>query len=148
MAQYPTPQFIEQEGKIIYFLTFKQFFLLVGGLSTAIVFYYLLPFYFFVICSIVIMGIVSVIAFIKIDNASLVTVFLHFFGFLFENKTYIWEKKKSPYPYKSLNPNLQSKEKLITRHDNQEINTTKPSHFSILQASKLKEVKKKIETKK
>ena len=112
MPQYPTPQFIEQEGKIIYFLTFKQFFLLVGGLSTAIVFYYLLPFYFFVLGSIMVMGIVSVIAFVKIDNTSLVTMFLHFFGFLFENITYMWEKKKSPYPYKSLNQNLHEKEKL------------------------------------
>ena len=74
---------------------------------------------------------------------SFLMAFYHFAIFV-----YIWEKKKSPYPYKSLNPNLQSKEKLITRHDNQEINTTKPSHFSILQASKLKEVKRKIETKK
>ena len=43
--QFQVPQFIEVEDKIFGPLTFKQFIYMGGGLSTAYVFWHLLPIY-------------------------------------------------------------------------------------------------------
>ena len=97
MAQYPIPQFIEEEARIVYFLTFRQFFLLVGGGGICLLFYFTLPFYLFVILSIAVGLLAGVIAFVKINNQSIVTVFLNFLGFSVATKNYVWKKKESPY---------------------------------------------------
>jgi len=100
MAQYPIPQFIESEGKIISFLTFRQFFILVGGGSFCLLFYYTLPFWLFTILSIIVGLLVALIGFVKIDNTSVVTILLNSILFLVGSKKYIWQKKESPYPFK------------------------------------------------
>src|SRR3989344_6802432 len=100
MPQYPIPQFIEEEGKIIFFMTFRQFFMLVGGGVGCVIFYFLFPFALFVIASILLMGIIFVVAFIKINNASIITVLMHFLGFTTSTKNYIWKKQNRPYPMK------------------------------------------------
>lgn len=92
--QYSIPQFIEEEGKIIFFLTFRQFFLLVGGGAVCLLLYYILPFWLFAILSIVIMLMVAAIAFLKIGNESIIKVLLHFIGFSLAKKNYIWKKKE------------------------------------------------------
>ncbi len=120
MQQYPIPQFIEEEGKIIFFLTFRQFFLLVGGGAVCLLLYYMLPFWLFAVLAIPIVLIVGAIVFIKIDNESVVQIFLHFIGFSFANKNYVWRKKELYYP-----PNT-----------------------ALEQKSKIAEIKKVIETKK
>ena len=43
MEQYPVPQFIEQEGKIAFFLSFRQFFYLAGAGAICFILYYTLP---------------------------------------------------------------------------------------------------------
>jgi len=96
--QYPVPQFIEEEGKIVFFLTFRQFFILVGGGAVCFLLYVLLPLWVFAITSIAIMLLVGAIAFIKIDNDSIVKVLLQFLGFSFSNKNYIWRKRDLSYP--------------------------------------------------
>jgi hypothetical protein len=78
MAQYPIPQFIEEEGKIVFFLTFRQFFLLVGGGLACLGLYFFLPFTFFVMGSIVIGGLAMAIAFVKINNMSIPAIVLSF----------------------------------------------------------------------
>src|SRR5687768_8500199 len=101
MSQYPIPQFIEEEGKIIFFLTFRQFFMLVGAGAICIVLYFLLPFPFFVFCSIIVGVLVFAIAFLKINNESILKILFNFFTFSTGAKNYIWDKKKSAYPFKS-----------------------------------------------
>ena len=96
--QYATPQFIEEEGRIVFFLTFRQFFLLVGGLFACILFYYILPFWLFLVLAIPIILSVGAIAFLKINNESIVKVLLHFIGFSMAKKNYVWKKKELPYP--------------------------------------------------
>lgn len=100
MAQYPIPQFIESEGKIISFLTFRQFFILVGGGAICFLFYYTLPFWLFGILGIGIALLTGTIAFLKIDNTSVVTIALNFISFLTKSKDYVWQKKEHPYPFK------------------------------------------------
>ncbi len=115
MAQYPIPQFIESEGKIISFLTFRQFFLLVGGGAFCLLFYYTLPFFLFVIFSIFIGLLVAAIAFVKIDNTSVVIIFLNFILFLTKSKDYVWQKKEHPYPFRvKKHPEIKNIEEFTT----------------------------------
>jgi len=103
MAQYPIPQFIEAEGKIISFLTFHQFFWLVGGLAVCILFYYILPFFLFVFLSLLVVLFIVLVAFVKVDNMSVMTLFLNYIMFSTKSKDYVWKKKQSSYPFKTKN---------------------------------------------
>lgn len=96
MAQYPLPQFIEEENKITFFLTFRQFFLLVGGAVICFVLYYTLPFAFFIPLALLAMLIIGVIAFVKIDDESIIKIIFHFFNFYTDNKNYTWRKGDMP----------------------------------------------------
>ncbi len=101
MAQYPIPQFIEAEGKIISFLTFRQFFWIVGGGAACMLFYYTLPFFLFVVLSVITALFVALVAFVKIDNVSVLTIFFNFLTFSTKTKDYTWKKKEMPYPFKA-----------------------------------------------
>ncbi len=100
MAQYPIPQFIESEGKIVSFLTFRQFFILIGGGAVCFVLYYLLPFFLFVILAVLIGLLVAATAFLKVDNVSVVTILFNFLTFSTKSKSYMWQKKELTYPSK------------------------------------------------
>ncbi|OGZ63724.1 MAG: hypothetical protein A3A98_00325 [Candidatus Staskawiczbacteria bacterium RIFCSPLOWO2_01_FULL_40_39] len=93
MSQYPIPQFIEEEGKIIFFLTFRQFFLLAGGGAVCLIIYFLAPYSLFLGAAALIMITVIVIAFVKVQNASIVTVVLNMLGFMVGKKNYTWSKR-------------------------------------------------------
>ena len=135
MAQYPIPQFIEKEGKIISFLTFRQFFWLIGGGGLCILLYFIFPFFLFAISSLIIIAVVAMGAFFKVNNMSLVEFLFNFVKFSAGAKNYTWTKKESSYPFKNDVP-----QKKIERAP--ELPALK------LQNSKLKEIKKLVETKK
>ena len=102
MEQYPIPQFIEAEGKIAFFLSFRQFFYLVGAGVICFMAYYILPFFLFIIVSLVI-GIAAVgLAFITINGVPVLNMILGSLGFAIGGKNYTWKKKESPYPFKSI----------------------------------------------
>src|SRR3989442_401802 len=100
MAQYPIPQFIESEGKIISFLTFRQFFILVGGGAVCFLLYYILPFSFFIVLSIGIMVLAVVVGFLEVGYVSVVTILFTILKFSANSKTYVWKKKEAKYPFK------------------------------------------------
>ncbi|MBX4200711.1 PrgI family protein [Candidatus Parcubacteria bacterium] len=93
MEQYPIPQFIESEGKIISFLTFRQFFTLVIGGGACVGFFYLLPFFLFLILSAIVAILVLAIAFLKVDNVSVMTILINYLTFSIGSKNYVWKKK-------------------------------------------------------
>lgn len=98
MAQYSIPQFIEEEGRIVFFLTFRQFFILVGGGAVCFLFYFTgLPLIWFLIFAILIMASAVAIAFVKIDNVTIPKMVLNFFGFYFGSKVYTWQKGEVPH---------------------------------------------------
>lgn len=138
MAQYPIPQFIEQEGKIIFFLTFKQFFWLTGGIGACMLMYFVLPFYFFAILSIIVLVAVGVVAFVKVNNASLITFFFNIMGFAFQNKKYTWVKKEVARPYQNPTKTAATQEPQITQQP----------IIPMTRTSKLQEIRKMIDTKK
>ncbi len=92
MPEYSVPQFIEDESKIIFFLTFRQFFILVGGGLLCFASYLLLPFSVFAVAGVIIVILTGIIGFMKVDGDSVVKILLHFLGFSLGSKNYTWKK--------------------------------------------------------
>ncbi len=112
MEQYPVPQFIEQEGRIAFFLSFSQFFYLAGGGLACFMLYYVLPFPLFLPLAAVI-GIASVgVAFVKINGMPILDLVLNSLGFAVGGKNYVWRKQENPYPFKHIErPRIQKIDK-------------------------------------
>ena len=102
MEQYPIPQFIEQEGKIAFFISFRQFFYIVGAGVICFLLYFVLPRFLFAIFSVIISISAIVLAFVTINGAPIINVLLMSLGFAAGSKSYIWQKKESPYPFKTI----------------------------------------------
>ena len=102
MEQYPVPQFIQQEGRIIFFLSFKQFFYLVGAGLICFFLYYILPLSLLFIAAPVIFLAAAALAFLRFNNMSLAELILSSVGFSIGGKSYVWKKKESPYPFKPI----------------------------------------------
>jgi hypothetical protein len=102
MEQYPIPQFIEQEGKIISFLSFRQFFYLIGAGVACFILYQILPRAIFYPLAVILFIVAGAIGFIKIEGMPLLDYVLSSFGFSFGGKNYTWKKKESPYPFKPI----------------------------------------------
>ncbi len=102
MEQYPIPQFIEQEGKIAFFISFRQFFYIVGAGVICFLLYFVLPRFLFAIFSVIISVSAIVLAFVTINGAPIINIILMSFGFAAGSKNYIWQKKESPYPFKTI----------------------------------------------
>lgn len=99
MEQYPIPQFIEAEGKIAFFISFRQFFYLVGAGAICFVLYFMLPFFLFVIAAIVIVGAAVVLAFVTMNGVPIINMILGSIGFMSGAKNYTWKKKETLYPF-------------------------------------------------
>lgn len=102
MEQYPVPQFIEQESRIAFNISFRQFFYLVGAGAICFVLYYVLPIMLFYVAAIVIVGAAAALGFVKVNGAPLLDVLLSSIGFSIGGKSYVWKKKESPYPFKRI----------------------------------------------
>ncbi len=134
MPQYPVPQFIESEGKIISFLTYKQFFILVAGGAICFAFFFFTPFIVFLFGSFLTATIFGLVAFYKINNMSIVTVVLNAFGFLMGSKNYTWKKNEATYPLKM--------------RPRPEVKVLPEAPKMQAHASKLREIQQKVETRK
>jgi hypothetical protein len=102
MEQYPIPQFIEQEGKIAFFLSFKQFFYLVGGGIGCFILYWILPHFIFYIAAPLIAIATLALAFVTINGVPILNMAMGAIGFSMGGKDYTWKKKESPYPFKPI----------------------------------------------
>lgn len=102
MEQYPIPQFIEQEGKVAFFISFRQFFYLVGAGIICFFLYFALPRPLFFLFSILVFIVAAALAFITINGAPLINILLNSVGFAASSKNYVWKKKESLYPFKTI----------------------------------------------
>jgi len=103
MEHYPIPQFIEEESKIITFMSFRQFFYLVGAGLACFFMYYLIPFKpLFYMLAILVFVIAVALAFVQINGTPLLNYLLSLVGFSMGGKNYVWKKKESPYPFKPI----------------------------------------------
>ena len=102
MQQYPIPQFIEQEGKIAFFISFRQFFYLVGAGIICFFLYWTLPAgVFYLVAGVIFIGAI-VLAFGTVGGTPIINVILGAVGFSMGGKNYTWQKKESPYPFKPI----------------------------------------------
>lgn len=102
MEQYPIPQFIEQEGKIAFFISFRQFFYLVGAGIACFFLYFILPrIIFYMVATVIFVG-MAALAFGTINGTPILNVILGAIGFSMGGKDYTWKKKESPYPFKPI----------------------------------------------
>ncbi|MCX6718288.1 MAG: PrgI family protein [Candidatus Staskawiczbacteria bacterium] len=102
MEQYPIPQFIEAEGKIAFFISFRQFFYLVGAGVVCFFLYWILPTILFYMFSIVIFVGTAILAFATVNGMPIINIILSSIGFSMGGKNYTWKKKESPYPFKPI----------------------------------------------
>lgn len=103
MEQYPIPQFIEAEGKIAFFLSFKQFFYLAGaGVICFMLYYIVKPFALFMVIAFILFAGAIVLAFVSINGVPILNLILGSLGFAMGGKDFTWKKKESPYPFKSI----------------------------------------------
>lgn len=102
MEQYPVPQFIEEESRIISFLTMRQFIYLVIAGAVLFVLYAILPFFIFIVAAVIIGGGALGLGFIKVDGIPFLTILLNSIGFMSKAKNYTWKKKESLYPFKTV----------------------------------------------
>lgn len=90
---YTVPQFIEKEPKIAGPFTFKQLAFVLAAAGLAVLLYFLLPLFLFVLAAIVLGGTALALAFLRVGGISLPSVAKNFFVFLTKPKVYLWEKK-------------------------------------------------------
>ena len=92
MAEFVVPKFIEREAKIVGPFTFKQF--LYVGAAGAILFllYFRIPFTYFIMVAIVLLGLALILAFLKIGGIPLPTVLKNCFLQSLSPKLYVWGK--------------------------------------------------------
>jgi hypothetical protein len=102
MEPYPIPQFIEQEGKIAFFISFRQFFYLVGAGLISFMLYFVLPRFLFWIVAPAVILVAILLAFITVNGVPVINIILSSIGFLTGTKDYTWKKKESPYPFKPI----------------------------------------------
>lgn len=102
MEQYPIPQFIEQEGRIAFFISFRQFFYLVGAGVICFLLYFFLPRFLFFIVSVAVVGVAGVLAFVTVNGVPITNTIFASIGFFTGGKNYTWKKKESPYPFKTI----------------------------------------------
>ena len=102
MEQYPIPQFIETEGKIAFFISFRQFFYLVGAGVICFFLYWILPRILFYMAGAVIFIGAAILAFVTINGTPILNIILGAIGFSMGGKNYTWKKKESPYPFKPI----------------------------------------------
>jgi hypothetical protein len=102
MEQYPIPQFIEAEGKIAFFISFRQFFYLVGAGAACFVLYWTLPRFLFFVASFAVIASAVVLAFVQVNGVPILNMLLGAIGFSIGGHNYTWKKKESPYPFKPI----------------------------------------------
>lgn len=102
LEQYPIPQFIEQEAKIAFFISFRQFFYLVGAGAICFLLYFILPRALFFMASLLIGAGAIILAFVTVNGTPILNIILSSIGFATGGKNYTWKKKESPYPFKTI----------------------------------------------
>ena len=109
MDQFTVPKFIERKPKIVGPLTFQQFIFI--GIAGAIcfIFYFTVPFYFFILLTIIIMFGGTVLAFGKAGGRPLPIVLKNFLSFFVSPKIYLW-KKKGGLPPKIIEKKIEPRE--------------------------------------
>lgn len=89
---FQVPQFIEEQPKIIGFLTLPQFLYLAGAGGLSFLSFYVFSFFLWLMITIVLAGIAIGFAFVKISGQPLPKVLLAAFGYIWKPRQYTWQR--------------------------------------------------------
>ena len=92
--RFTVPQFIEHEAKIVGPLTFKQFIFIGIAVGICFIFYFTLPFTYFLMASMVLVGAAMGLAFLKVNGKALPVLLFDFLKFSMAPKMYVWKKRE------------------------------------------------------
>ncbi|MEX0869930.1 MAG: PrgI family protein [Candidatus Spechtbacterales bacterium] len=93
MSQYPVPQFIDREKRLIGPLTVRQVITIGINAGVLFIFYFLLSFPIFIIVAVITTSASIVLAFIKINGRPLPNVIFSVLEYHLQPKTYIWGRE-------------------------------------------------------
>src|SRR3989338_2256068 len=114
--RFQVPQFIDIEDKIFGPLTFKQFVYLAGGGGLAFLIYKSVPFMLALPLMLAVIGLGGSLAFVRINNKPFVEVIQAYIKYFFQNKLYIWKRKKAlPEEKAKLNMTVEERKTPIPR---------------------------------
>lgn len=103
MEQYPLPQFIDKESNVAFFISFRQFFYLVGaGIISFFLYWTGMPSTLFYVIVVVLFLLAAILGFGMINGTPILTVLLNSVGFSMGGKNYVWKKAEYPYPFKPI----------------------------------------------
>lgn len=102
--QFQVPQFIETEDKVVGPLSLRQFMYIgIGGLVCAVFYFFVQP-WLFVIATIVIMGGVIAIAFIKVNGQPFTKILAAALNFYWKPQAYVWKPGTAPVVKRQAEP--------------------------------------------
>ena len=133
MPEYIVPQFIEREPKIIGPFTFKQFIYVGMAGAICFIFYFSIPFHFFILATIFLMSGALALAFLKISGRSLPIILANFLKFSVSPRIYLWKIKGGSL-------------KFLKKEVKKEV-AKKELSLKFAEKSRLKELSTKVETK-
>ncbi len=135
--EFSVPQFIEQAPKIVGPLTWRQFLFIGGAVAILFALFFIIKhLILFLFIVILVMGIASSFAFLKVGGRPLFMVLTNFFSFFISSKLYIWRKKRIP-------------PKIITKKEKVGIKKEEIDKISLLkigEKSRLRDLSTQIET--
>ena len=112
MPRFTVPKFIEMEAKIVGPFTFKQFIFVGAAGVISVVLYFTVPFYFFLIATVLLFAGALALALVKIEGRPIPVLFKNFLSFLFAEKIYLWKRKAlAPKVIKKPRPEKKEKER-------------------------------------
>lgn len=89
---FQVPQFIEQQPKIVGFLTLPQFLYIAAGGGVVFLLFYLLNFFLWFMLSALVAGFTITLAFVKIDGQDLPKILKAALNYLWQPRTYTWQR--------------------------------------------------------
>ena len=110
---YPVPQFIKEETKLMGILNFTQLSILVGYGAVLVLFWFILPKWFWIIIAAIFTPLILAITFGRLNNIYIYKLVGAIIRHLWLPKQYVWEKNIPTYSYKE-NPSKSKEHQIVS----------------------------------
>ncbi len=138
--EYPVPQFIEEEAKILGPFTIRDFFIMFGASLFSVIFFFLFQLWLAIILAAIVMGGTSALLVVRINGRPLYTLVLPALQYLWSPRLYIWKKER-------LKPEEILQEKPVKKTATVTSQVQKPYATKMLTPEKIKELAKQLDIK-
>ena len=94
MHQYKVPQFVDRETRIIYFITMRQFIVMLGvAIGLAILYFLINNLTVFIIIAVLVIGLTLSLLFVRFNGRPLYKTFTSMFWFYTSSQSYVWKAR-------------------------------------------------------